>query len=279
MTKTTDNFLLTMSSKSLERYQSNSQNISEHQLLERCEASKPNRMFQLNKDGFMFIAEIKKASPSIGELSPDNFELCQQAQNYIKGSADIISVLTEPTRFLGSLEDLSKLSKQYPNTPFMRKDFLVHPYQVSEACYSGAAGVLLIAGILSDAKLETMIKRAQQHHMFVLVEVFNKAELEQSIDVIANLNNQPNSIMLGVNCRDLKSLEVNFSWFEHLAELLPKDLICVAESGTNVPSDIRKIVSWGYRGALIGTTLMQSDDPAQTLLDFRQAAITAQQAL
>ena len=279
MTKTTDNFLLTMASNSLERYQASSQKISEHQLLERCETNKPNTAFQLNKDGFTFIAEIKKASPSIGALSADNFDLCHQAQNYIAGGADIISVLTEPTRFLGSLNDLSKLSKQYPNTPFMRKDFLVHPYQVSEACYSGAAGVLLIAGILSDAKLETMIKRAQQHHMFVLVEVFNKAELEQGIDVITNLNNQPTSMMLGVNCRDLKSLEVNFSWFEHLAEALPKDLICVAESGTNVPSDIGKIVSWGYRGVLIGTTLMQSNDPAQTLLDFRQAAITAQQAL
>ena len=279
MTKTTDNFLLTMASNSLERYQASSQKISEHQLLERCETNKPNTAFQLNKDGFTFIAEIKKASPSIGALSADNFDLCHQAQNYIAGGADIISVLTEPTRFLGSLNDLSKLSKQYPNTPFMRKDFLVHPYQVSEACYSGAAGVLLIAGILSDAQLETMIKRAHHHHMFALVEVFNKAELEQSIGVIANLNSQPTSIMLGVNCRDLKSLEVNFSWFEHLAEALPKDFICVAESGTNVPSDIRKIVSWGYRGALIGTTLMQSDDPAQTLLDFRQAAITAQQAL
>ena len=279
MTKSTDNFLLTMASKSRERYQSSSQSISEHQLIESCGTNKPNTTFPLNKDGFTFIAEIKKASPSIGELSADNFDLCHQAQNYIVGRADIISVLTEPTRFLGSLDDLSKLSKQYPNTPFMRKDFLVHPYQVSEACYSGAAGVLLIAGILSDAQLETMIKRAQQHHMFVLVEVFNKAELEQSIDVITNLNNQPTSMMLGVNCRDLKSLEVNFSWFEHLAEALPKDLICVAESGINVPSDIRKIVNWGYKGALIGTTLMQSNDPAQTLLDFRQAAITAQQAL
>ena len=279
MAKTIDNFLLTMASKSLERYQSNSQNISEHQLLERCEASKPNRMFQLNKDGFMFIAEIKKASPSIGELSPDNFELCHQAQNYIKGGADIISVLTEPTRFLGSLEDLSKLSKQYPDTLFMRKDFLVHPYQVSEACCAGASGVLLIAGILSDAQLETMIKRAQEHHMFVLIEAFNKAELEQSISVIAKLNTQSTSVMLGVNCRDLKSLEVNFSRFEHLAEALPKGLLCVAESGINVTSDIRKIVNWGYKGALIGTTLMQSNDPTQTLLDFRQAAVAAQQAL
>ena len=279
MAKTIDNFLLTMASKSLERYQSSSQNISEHQLLERCEASKPKRMFQLNKDGFMFIAEIKKASPSIGELSPDNFKLSHQAQNYIKGGADIISVLTEPTRFLGSLEDLSKLSKQYPDTLFMRKDFLVHPYQVSEACCAGAAGVLLIAGILSDAQLETMIKRAQEHHMFVLIEAFNKAELEQSISVIAKLNTQSTSIMLGVNCRDLKSLKVNFSRFEHLAEALPKGLLCVAESGINVTSDIRKIVNWGYKGALIGTTLMQSNDPTQTLLDFRQAAVDAQQAL
>jgi indole-3-glycerol phosphate synthase len=161
----------------------------------------------------------------------------------------------------------------------MRKDFLVHPYQVSEACYAGAAGVLLIAGILSDSQLETMIKRAQKHHMFVLVEVFNKKELEQSISVIAKLNNQPSSIMLGVNCRDLKTLKVNFSWFEQLAEALPKGLVCVAESGINVPSDIRKIVKWGYKGALIGTTLMQANDPAQTLLEFRQAAITAQQTL
>ena len=279
MTKTTDNFLLTMASESLERYQANSQKINEHQLLEYCETNKPNTGFRLNKDGFTLIAEIKKASPSIGALSADNFDLCHQAQNYIKGGADIISVLTEPTRFLGSLEDLSKLSKQYPDTLFMRKDFLVHPYQVSEACCAGAAGVLLIAGILSDAQLETMIKRAQEHHMFVLIEAFNKAELEQSISVIAKLNTQSTSIMLGVNCRDLKSLEVNFSRFEHLAEVLPKGLLCVAESGINVTSDIRKIVNWGYKGALIGTTLMQSNDPTQTLLDFRQAAVAAQQAL
>ena len=279
MTKSTDNFLLTMASKSRERYQSSSQSISEHQLIERCGINKPNTTFPLNKDGFTFIAEIKKASPSIGELLPDNFDLHHQAQHYITGGADIISVLTEPSRFLGSLNDLSQLSKQYPNTPFMRKDFLVHPYQVSEACYAGAVGVLLIAGILSDSQLETMIKRAQKHHMFVLVEAFNKKELEQSISVIAKLNNQPGSIMLGVNCRDLKTLKVNFSWFEQLAEALPKGLVCVAESGINVPSDIRKIVNWGYKGALIGTTLMQSNNPAQTLLEFRQAAIIAQQAL
>jgi indole-3-glycerol phosphate synthase len=158
----------------------------------------------------------------------------------------------------------------------MRKDFLVHPYQVSEACYSGASGVLLIAGILSDDQLETMIKRAQKHHMFALVEVFNKEELEQSISVISKLSNHLRSIMLGVNCRDLKSLEVNFACFGHLAEALPKDLVCVAESGINVPSDIRKIVNWGYRGALIGTALMQSNNPMQTLLELRQAAKTAQ---
>jgi len=276
MIKAIDNFLLTMASKSLERYQTSSQSISEHELLERCEDKKLNTTAPLNKEGFTLIAEIKKASPSIGGLSRDEFDLCQQAQNYITGGADIISVLTEPSRFLGSLNDLSQLTKQYPNTPFMRKDFLVHPYQVSEACYSGASGVLLIAGILSDGQLETMIKRSQKHHMFVLVEVFNKEELEQSISVISKLSNHLRSIMLGVNCRDLKSLEVNFACFGHLAEALPKDLACVAESGINVPSDIRKIVNWGYKGALIGTALMQSNNPMQTLLELRQAAKTAQ---
>ena len=232
MTKSTDNFLLTMASKSRERYQLSSQNISEHQLIERCGTNKPNTRFPLNKGGFTFIAEIKKASPSIGELSPDNFDLHHQAQHYITGGADIISVLTEPSRFLGSLNDLSQLSKQYPNTPFMRKDFLVHPYQVSEACYAGAAGVLLIAGILSDSQLETMIKRAQKHHMFVLVEVFNKKELEQSISVIAKLNNQPSSIMLGVNCRDLKTLKVNFSWFNYFDKSIYYIHYCVKVTGS-----------------------------------------------
>jgi indole-3-glycerol phosphate synthase len=106
--------------------------------------------------------------------------------------------------------------------------------------------------------------------------VFNKEELEQSISVISKLSNHLRSIMLGVNCRDLKSLEVNFACFGHLAEALPKDLVCVAESGINVPSDIRKIVNWGYKGALIGTALMQSNNPMQTLLELRQAAKTAQ---
>jgi len=276
MSKVNNNFLSNMASNSLARYKENSATLSEQALLDRVSKVKPSQAFVLNNQGFCLIAEIKKTSPSSGKLSRDDFHIREQASDYITGKADIISVLTEPSRFSGSLDDLSELSDAFPDVAFMRKDFLVHPYQVSEALYYGARGVLLIAAILSEEQLEEMIKRALEHNMFVLIEAFNKEELEQSCSVISRFHGSKGSLMLGVNCRDLKSLEVDFSRFKSVAELLPQNITCVAESGILNTNDISKIVDWGYSGALVGTALMQTSKPESTLIEFRKKAEEAQ---
>ena len=276
MSKVNNNFLSSMATSSLARFKENSVILSEQELLDRLNEVKPSHPFVLNNQSFCLIAEIKKTSPSSGNLSRDDFHMTQQASDYIKGKADIISVLTEPSRFSGSLDDLSELSDAFPETAFMRKDFLVHPYQVSEALYYGASGVLLIAAILDEEQLEEMIKRALQHNMFVLIEAFNKEELEQSCSVISRFHGSEGSLMFGVNCRDLKSLEVDFARFNSISEFLPQNITCIAESGILNTNDISKIVDWGYSGALVGTALMQTNNPENTLIEFRKTAEEAQ---
>ena len=276
MSKDNNNFLSSMATSSLARYKENSAILSEQELVDRVIDAQPAEPFMLNNQSFCLIAEIKKTSPSSGNLSRDDFHMTEQASDYIKGKADIISVLTEPSRFSGALDDLSELSEAFPEVAFMRKDFLVHPYQVSEAHYYGARGVLLIAAILSQEQLEEMIKRVLEHNMFALIEAFNKEELQQSCSVISRFHGSEGSLMLGVNCRDLKSLEVDFSRFKSVAELLPQNITCVAESGILNTNDISKIVDWGYSGALVGTALMQTSKPESTLIEFRNKAEEAQ---
>jgi len=272
MSKDNNNFLSSMATSSLARFKENSAILSEQELLDRIIAAQPTEPFMMNNQSFCLIAEIKKTSPSSGNLSRDDFHMTEQASDYIKGKADIISVLTEPSRFSGSLDDLKELSDTFPDVAFMRKDFLVHPYQVSEAHYYGARGALLIAAILSEEQLEEMIKRALQHNMFVLIEAFNKEELEQTCSVISRFGGSEGSLMLGVNCRDLKSLEVDFGQFNKLSEALPEDIACIAESGILNTNDISKIVDWGYSGALVGTALMQTNKPESALIEFRKTA-------
>ena len=265
-----------MATSSLARYKENSAILSEQELLDRVIDAQPTEPFMLNNQSFCLIAEIKKTSPSSGNLSRDDFHMTEQASDYIKGKADIISVLTEPSRFSGALDDIKDLSEAFPEVAFMRKDFLVHPYQVSEALYYGASGVLLIAAILSEEQLEEMIKRVLEHNMFALIEAFNKEELEQSCSVISRFHGSEASLMLGVNCRDLKSLEVDFARFNSLSEFLPQNIACIAESGIVNSNDISKIVDWGYSGALVGTALMQTNNPESTLIEFRKTAEKAQ---
>ena len=112
--------------------------------------------------------------------------------------------------------------------------------------------------------------------MFVLIEAFNKKELEQSCAAVARFSDSKDSLMLGINCRDLKSLEVDFGRFNKLSELLPEDIVCIAESGILNSNDVSKIVDWGYSGVLVGTMLMQTNNPESSLIEFRKIAEEAQ---
>jgi len=272
MTKQKDNFLEEMASLSMQRLEKNKAKQSEESLLRACEEIARTSFKEIQSE-FVFITEIKKSSPSLGEISQTEFNLFKQAEVYVNAGTNVISVLTEPTKFSGSLQDLDDVSKAFSNTPTMRKDFLVEPYQISEAFINGASGVLLITAMLDDKMLRMMIDRAIQHQMFVLLESFDEEDLRRSKSIISAYDSLSSNILLGVNCRDLRTLDVSFSRFEELSRLIPKDVICIAESGITEASEIEVVSQLGYSGALIGTSLMQSENPDQLLEEMILASM------
>lgn len=208
---------------------------------------------------FAVIAELKRRSPLDGALddgAPD-----RRLAAYRAGGAAAISVLTEPTRFDGSMADLARAARTV-DVPVMRKDFLVEPLQVDEARAAGASGVLLIVRILSDDGLRRMCDRAAELGMFALVEVFDEADLDRV---------GPDTALVGVNARDLGTLRVDRTTLHRLAPRLP-DVPVIAESGHHTVDDVRASAALGYRGVLAGTALMRTPDPAAVIAAFRGAA-------
>jgi indole-3-glycerol phosphate synthase len=180
-------------------------------------------------------------------------------------------VLTEPSRFAGSLQHLAEVVAAVPDTPVMRKDFLVEPVQVDEARSAGASGVLLIATMLSSAKLGGMLERAFELGMFVLLETFDAADLARVAGLLDEAPYQDiaarGQLLVGVNTRNLRTLEVDTTRLERLAALLP-NARCVAESGMRTTDDVATAAALGYHLALVGTALMQSADPAALVADM-----------
>lgn len=223
---------------------------------------------------FDVIAEIKDRSPAEGVLKSGENDRVGQAIRYAEGGALAISVLTEPSRFDGEIAHLAEVVAAVSGTPVMRKDFLVEPVQVHEARKAGASGVLLIATMLSDAKLRDMLDAAWQHGMFVLLESFDEEDLARSSKLLDNVvdfeHAQAGQLLFGVNTRNLRTLEVDSERLKKLAPLLPQAR-CVAESGLKVAADAAQVASYGYRAALVGTALMRSDDPASLIADMRDA--------
>lgn len=205
----------------------------------------------LTRPGVAVIAEVKRASPSKGPLAP-GLDAVAQAESYRRGGVDAISVLTEPSRFAGSLDDLSAISAL--GTPTLRKDFLVDPYQVWEARLSGASAVLLIAAALSDDELELLAAAAAEAHLDTLVEVHDESELERALAI------EPQ--VLGVNARDLRTFEIDRDAFARLRPQVPEGVLVVAESGVRGPDDVRRAAAQGADAVLVGESLVTSDDPA-----------------
>jgi len=223
---------------------------------------------------FDVIAEIKQRSPAEGNLihgvSHPIPGLKGRATAYAAGGAAAISVLTEPSRFDGELAHLEEVAAAVPGIPVMRKDFLVQTVQILEARKAGASGVLLITTMLDDASLRAMIDCAFEHGMFVLLESFDEADLRRSAQYIDN----DGQLLIGVNTRNLRTLEVDTERLQKLGPMLP-DAICVAESGLRAPEDAARVTGWGYSMALVGTALMRSDDPTALVRDMRKAGAAA----
>jgi indole-3-glycerol phosphate synthase len=232
----------------------------------------------LKLSGFDVIAEIKDRSPAEGNLCAGNSDRSGRAKSYADGGAAAISVLTEPSRFDGDLTHLEEVVAAVPNTPVMRKDFLVEPVQIQEARKAGASGVLLITTMLSDAKLREMLDRAWEHGLFVLLEAFDEEDLRRTSMLLENQADgdraENGQLLVGVNTRNLRTLEVDPDRLRNLAPALPRAR-CVAESGLWLPEDAARVAGWGYQMALVGTALMRSDDPAALLSAMREAGSAA----
>jgi len=227
---------------------------------------------------FDVIAEIKERSPAEGDLASGNNDRVARAERYARGGALAISVLTEPTRFSGTLAHLAEVATALPGTPVMRKDFLVDTLQILEARRSGASGVLLIATMLDDSTLRAMLDCCYEHELFVLLESFDERDLRRCSALLERERDgeraERGDLMFGVNTRNLRTLEVDSERLEKLSAQLPRGY-CVAESGLHSPEDAARVASLGYRVALVGTALMRSDDPESLVSAMRKAGASA----
>jgi indole-3-glycerol phosphate synthase len=205
--------------------------------------------------GLAVIAEVKRASPSKGALAeiPDPAVL---AAEYAAGGAAAISVLTERRRFGGSLQDL-RLVREAVTLPVLRKDFIVDEYQLYEARAAGADLALLIVAALTQSSLRGLLELGRGLGLTLLVEAHTDDEVRRGIDAGARL--------IGVNNRNLKTLQVDLSQFERLAGLIPAGVVKVAESGILTPADAERMRSAGADVVLVGEALVRTGDPKQAV--------------
>ncbi|MFQ5687376.1 MAG: indole-3-glycerol phosphate synthase TrpC [Candidatus Scalindua sp.] len=227
--------------------------VSIESLRERCKGSTQTGKFSkaIKRDnGIKFIAEVKKASPSAGIIRED-FNYVNIAIEYEAGGASAISVLTDKEFFMGDIKYLTEI-REAVNVPVLRKDFVIDPYQIYEARAAGADSILLIARILTQEQIDTFLALAHKLEMECMVEVHNKNELEKVMKTEAAI--------IGINNRNLDTLETNLEATFQLYPLIPKEKIIVSESGIKTRADILKLEEAGIDAILIGETLMRSKD-------------------
>lgn len=256
-------FLSTMAESSRLRAADVKQRVSTADLESQARSARAPVSLTLSDAGFDLIAEAKLASPAEGRLveaqSADT--VVDLARGFTAAGAAVISVLTEPQAFDGDMSHLEKVAAVV-EAPVMRKDFLVDPIQVIEARAAGASGVLLIARLLDRGQLVEMTDLALEHGMFALVELFDVDDLEIASVVFDR------EILVGVNSRNLVSLEVDPGRHAEMVEHLPPDLPLVAESGIENLVDARRVAGLGYRLALVGSSLVKNSHPSDVAFDM-----------
>ncbi|HEV7209945.1 MAG TPA: indole-3-glycerol phosphate synthase TrpC [Mycobacteriales bacterium] len=226
----------------------------------RAAAARPPRdaIAALRAPGVGVIAEVKRASPSRGNLA-EITDPAALAASYAGGGACAISVLTETRRFGGTLADLAAV-RAVVDIPLLRKDFVVSPYQVFEARAYGADLVLLIVAALDQPRLCGLLDRVESLGMTALVEVHDEPELLRALDAGAKV--------VGVNARDLTTLEVDTTTFARLAREIPAGVVKIAESGVTGPRDVLHYAAHGADAVLVGEALVTRGDPRQAVLDL-----------
>ncbi|GIW08466.1 MAG: indole-3-glycerol phosphate synthase [Dehalococcoidia bacterium] len=236
-----------------------------------CAALPPARDFAspFRRPGVQLIAEIKRTSPAKGSLSPAADPVAL-ARAYVAGGAVAISVLTEPRHFHGSLDDLAAVRRAVPETPLLRKDFLIDPYQVWEARAAGADAVLVIVAIVDDALLAALLEAARAAGVAALVEVHSADEAARAVAAGAAI--------IGINNRNLRTFETDLHTTERLRPLIPADRVVLSLSAIASEDDVRKLIDWRVDGMLVGETLMRAGDPCGTaaaLVAWGQQGVSA----
>ncbi len=262
-------FLAAMAASSEKRAREARSRVPVQELRTRISDRPPTRELYLHPEGFDLIAEVKRRSPSRGALASDDVML--RARAYALSGAAAVSVLTEPDEFGGTLEDLERISAALgagggdalssAPVPTLRKDFVTDPYQVLEACAFGAGGILVILRIVDDARLEELLAAASEAGLFVLLEAFDAGDLARSGSAAERARALGVRALVGLNSRDLESLEVDRERLQRLADRFPPDVPRVAESGLLDPTDAGRVAAWGYQLGLVGTALMRRRDP------------------
>jgi len=204
------------------------------------------------------IAELKRASPSRGLLR-QHYRRREIASGYAAAGASALSVLTEEQYFLGSTQDLTEVRRAV-GIPVLRKDFILESYQVYESVAAGADALLLIVAVLPDNDLRSLLELCKQMRIAALVEVHTEEELDRAVAAGAQV--------IGINNRNLKTLEVNLETSVQLRQKMPRGCLAVSESGIKTAADLRRIQEAGFNAVLIGERLMTQPDPGRALQEL-----------
>ena len=247
----------------IEHKKSEVKRLSEISPIEQIKESQ--RLFQirdfksaLNEQNISIIAEIKFKSPSMGVIL-ENLSPTEIAKSYENNGASAISVLTDYKYFGGNLDYIHQI-KAVCNLPILRKDFIIFEYQIWESFHAGADAILLISDALEFSQLENLYNISTELGLSVLVEAHSKTALENALKL--------NPEIIGINCRDLKTMETNLDYFESTISEIKSVKIKVAESGIHNSDDLKYISEIGYSSALVGTSLMKSGNPGLALTNL-----------
>ena len=224
----------------------------------------------LGEGGIRLIAEVKKASPSRGLLSPD-FDPVRLARAYVSNGAAAVSCLTDP-RFQGELAHLSSIKQAgvSRSAPVLRKDFIFDPYQVYEARAAGADAILLIVAILESAHLQELLQTARSLGMQCLIEVHDEGELETALEAGAEI--------IGINNRDLHTFTTDLAVTQRLAPKVPDGKVVVSESGIFTPDDLHLLAPVGVKAVLVGEALVTAPDVGAKVRELSGQREPAEQA-
>lgn len=218
----------------------------------------------IHKSGqITLIAEMKRRSPSAGVIR-DSFDAGEIAREYQKGGAHALSILTEGIRFGGSVEDML-LAKGASELPILRKDFIFDSYQILEAKIHGASAILLIADALNPSLLKELVNACKLYSIDALVEIFTETSLKSALDSGAQI--------IGINTRNLRTLEMLPGNISKLAPLIPRDRLVIAESGIKTADDVQKLKNLNVAAILVGESLLKQADLVSAVRNLVQAGI------